>query len=145
MTDNEIIKALECCEANEGDSPNCEECPYFGLREKPSDCYKKARKGALSLINRQKAKIERLNDEISDRERSHIDLYNDMRELKDKFETARADAIKEFAERLKAECRQDRYAIQTSTKFGVVDKKYLRVVDENDIDNLVKEMVGDAE
>lgn len=53
-------------------------------------------------------------------------------------------AIKEFAERLKAKCKQDRYVIQTSTKFGVIDKKYLQMVDESDIDETYKEMVGDS-
>lgn len=96
-------------------------------------------------INRQKAEVERLQkageEAVSCFHRMES-LYNIKRvELK----VAKAEAIKEFAERLKAECKKDRYVIQTSTNFGVIDKQYLRVVDESDIDNLVKEMVGDAE
>lgn len=50
MTDNEIIKALECC--SKGD---CDNCPNnYG-----SCCYRLAKK-SLDLINRQKAEIEKL-------------------------------------------------------------------------------------
>lgn len=54
MTDNEIIKALECCFNNNG---NCtEECP---LRHN-NECWKILSSSTLDLINRQQAEIERL-------------------------------------------------------------------------------------
>lgn len=65
MTDNEIKKAFECCEANEGIRPNCKKCPYFWLEEKPVDCHKQVRKNAIDLINRQQAEIERLKEQLS--------------------------------------------------------------------------------
>ncbi len=53
MTDEEIIKALKCC--NDG---VCEYCPISG-----NDCIQKSRDEAIDLINRQKAEIERLQKE----------------------------------------------------------------------------------
>ena len=75
FTDDEVIKALECCIKAEvwGD---CEElhCPattphgcYFYLRtdeDNENTIYIEMFKDALALINRQKAKIERLYKEI---------------------------------------------------------------------------------
>ncbi len=57
MTDEQIVKALECCiEAkHEGDCVKLG-CPYY-LEEQ---CAKKNGKHALDLINRQKAEIEQL-------------------------------------------------------------------------------------
>lgn len=58
MTDNEIIKALECCAA-----VKCYECPLrlyrFGSR-----CVTKLAKEALELIQRQQERIERLKDNL---------------------------------------------------------------------------------
>ena len=54
MTDNEIIKALECC----GVESDCENCPYF--KNKHHTCGKNFNKDVLDLINRQKANAEGL-------------------------------------------------------------------------------------
>lgn len=56
MTDNEIIKALECCTKSDTNENYCDPCPY--LHEKY--CAAKISKDALDLINRQKAEIEML-------------------------------------------------------------------------------------
>ncbi len=58
MTDNEIIKALECCCGDNG----CFGCPYtenHGCR-----LLRNPIKDALDLLNRQKAEIERLGIEL---------------------------------------------------------------------------------
>lgn len=55
MTDNEIIKALECCIK---DNCDCGECPAIPVCQHDADCPKTI---ALALINRQKAEIESLN------------------------------------------------------------------------------------
>jgi hypothetical protein len=62
MTDNEIIKALECCSDWEN-SNSCNECPFY----EELDCATTDRldKYALDLINRQKAEIENLNKALS--------------------------------------------------------------------------------
>ena len=62
ITDNEIIKALECCGRVKDN--NCDNCPLTELQL--SECTAKAATEALDLINRQKAEIERL--------RKHLDL-----------------------------------------------------------------------
>ena len=75
FTDDEIIKALECCSSN--NNANCKECPY-------DDKGCEFEQDALALINRQKAEIERLQKYNTDVAFKH---YN--------------DGIKEFAKRLK--------------------------------------------
>ena len=77
MTDEQIIKALECCATDDGD--DCFQCPYGNIVYKPGDggCVNRCRKEALDLINRQKAEVE-----------------NEIKEIK-------SEAIKEFAEKLK--------------------------------------------
>lgn len=55
MTDNEIIKALEC-----DTHKNCEECPYFSENCNQFLDTDVHSKDILNLINRQKAKIEAL-------------------------------------------------------------------------------------
>jgi hypothetical protein len=59
MTDNEIIKALECCCGGDG-GKNCYCCPLYEV----SPCTNALSKYALDLINRQKAEIERLQKEL---------------------------------------------------------------------------------
>ena len=108
MTDNEIIKALEdCAKISKG------KCGDMTA-------------GALDLINRQKAEIERLKGKVNllmkYDERRDISLHARL------TEKARAEATKEFAERLKTKA--------SDFEFG----KAVWVVY---IDNLVKEMVGD--
>lgn len=60
MTDNEIIKALECCQTQY--AKNCEKCPYERYK-KPCisaiTCSSQMRADLLDLINRQRAEIER--------------------------------------------------------------------------------------
>lgn len=60
MTDEQIIKALECCATDDGD--DCFQCPYGNIVYKPGNggCVNRCRKDALDLINRQKEEIERL-------------------------------------------------------------------------------------
>ena len=126
MTDNEIIKALECCIVR----GNCQGCPLWN--EHTSKCLEIAITNALDLINRQKAEIERLQ----------TNCMSMAQTMPNMAKAERAEAIKEFAERLKA----------TPLRFGVeyteyYDKpsiyKLVPFVDDNDIDNLVKEVVGD--
>ena len=59
MTDNEIIKALECCTSY----PACPtDCPLF---EQPMDCLLKLSKPTLDLINRKKAEIDELSEKLN--------------------------------------------------------------------------------
>lgn len=117
MTDNEIIKALECCTDYSYESLLCRECPYFeyGFNRR---CRDELSEDSLALISRQKAEIEALKLINS----TYVATTEEIREI----------AIKEFAERLKEK------AITFYTIIG-------RWISVKDIDNLVKEMEGEHE
>lgn len=83
MTDNEIIKALEICTAN-GDCKDCAINPHKGNY---GYCTGLAIKQALDLINRQKAEIEKLKEQLADARYLNT--------------VAESDGIKDLAERLK--------------------------------------------
>ena len=122
MTDEQIIKALECCTQNVG----CNGCPFVNSTDIKYRggyaCAETMRKSALNLINRQKEEIERLNIELQF-------MRNASNSYKIHYETTKSEAIKEFAERL---------------KIFIIPQKadgYTReIVLKRDIDNLVKEM-----
>lgn len=54
MTDDEIIKALECCQDKNFEA--CRECPLY--TESYPECLRGLKVSALDLINRQKAERE---------------------------------------------------------------------------------------
>ena len=118
MTDNEIIRALECIASDK--DVLCKGCSYnkYYLNR----CHKENAKDAIALINRQKAEIERLVEHTKD----GIEL---AKQLPETIKLAKAEVIKEFAERLKQEFPEG--------VFGSSTVRYM-------IDNLVKEMVGDV-
>ena len=144
MTDNEIIKALNyCCGNIKNNDEECNEdmCYQVNLSESRDEgarwCRQWLIKDALDLINRQKAiikksenvehfadkTIETANAEI---ERLNIELQS-MRSAansyKMHYETAKFEAIKEFARELKCGVPQETGVIRCA-----------------DVDNLVKEM-----
>lgn len=117
MTDNEIIKALEWC-----GKADCVGCPYVHL-----NCRFEMARKAPFLINRQKAESERLQKHIQD----GIDLAKQLPEM---IMLSKAEAIKEFAERLKN---------KLTSCSKTIDGKYEYLICDFEIDTLVKEMVGD--
>ena len=123
MTDNEIIKALECCTANN----RCDTCPRLGM----NCCMNLLIRNALDLINRQKAEIERL-----EKERASTAEYCLRKELKTELKTAQSEIIKEFAERLKETITNAINTYYNSNSGGY----YLAEDVIEDIDDLVKEM-----
>lgn len=161
LTDKDIIKALECCNVE----TDCKRCPLY--KEHSANCIDIACKNALDLINRQQleienlkvenqslrtaanslkmhyeeaqAQIERLEKETKDKERAYNDEFllrkewqTKCRELLKEKQTVKSEVIKEFAERLKE------YATQG---FWETDA----YVGAEQIDNLVKELVGDSD
>lgn len=59
MTDEQIIKALECC-ANHI-KKGCKQCPYL-----PRECLKGLKFDSLALIKRQMGEIARLSSQLED-------------------------------------------------------------------------------
>ncbi len=137
MTDNEIIKALECCKRPVG-TGGCKDCPL----DKDRPCTTTMIENTLDLINRQKAKIKRLEAKC---ENTQIG-YNFARAETEEFKAinkslkadrpflianAKAEAVKEFAERLK------------SLMLGKYCLYFNAEITELLINKLVKEMGGD--
>ena len=86
MTDNEIIKSMECVIGNDA---NCSECTYQKVLPFPS-CRMMCARNALDLINRQKAEIESLKHRKTELQIRNQELQHE-----------KSEAIKEFAEKLK--------------------------------------------
>ena len=130
LTPEEIKKGLECCGSPEGDS--CFYCPFSGS---PLEyCTTKLHTEAVALINRQQAEIERLQTED-----------NQFADIGKMYSEIRAEAIKEFVERLQEKADdigidEDGFLFTISAEW----KTWFRVGDwcEEIIDNIVKEMVG---
>ena len=120
MTDNEIIKALECCVKTEFIS-DCAKCEMFAI-----DCKDILIENALDLINRQKAETESLKHR-----KTELQIRNQ------ELQHAKPEAIKEFAERLKEIIIKAIDTYYTSNGGGY----YLAEDTIEDIDNLVKEMM----
>lgn len=114
MTDKEIIKALECCISCE----NCDICPQHS-----TDFITDLIKLVDDLITCQQEDIENLKIE-------NQSLRSAANSYKLHYNEARVEAVKEFADRLKKESFED---------AGYYDN----LVFVTDIDDLVKEMVGD--
>lgn len=128
FTDEEVIKGLN------------ELSQYTGLKIHIIQILK----GAIDLINCQKAKIIKL-------EYYNEDLLAEVRKLKGSTivsnivehqrikKEAKAEAYKEFAERLKLHS----YIMSDESQTGIINM--YSVVTVNQIDNLLKEMVGEKE
>ena len=115
MTDNEIIKALECCSKHRN---TCRKnCPLDSTCNTVRDCLFELSRITLDLINRQKAEIERLQKNIDG-----LNIFT-----KNHIKVIRLQAIKEFAERLKR-------------RYESVDGQYIDRILNTEIDNRVKEM-----
>ena len=152
MTDSEIVKALECHLGV--DKQRCKHCKYT---EYGCYCLDRLHPDLLDLFNRlqaekqdleielkamrgsansYKAENERLNAKIENMfsNRSYKKLYDiakiDIIKLQGQIKTAKAEAYKEFADRLKENICDD---------FGFVVPSAC----DRDIDNLLRELVGD--
>lgn len=138
MTDNDIVKALDCCCSH----PTCRACFKCPL-EFEDACRNNLQKYSLDLINRQAAEIKQKDTEIDILIRKKHTLRDEVEELQKRIvfwredldyrpKEIRAEAIKDFAERLKARYRE-------LEEFECADCGYPPFHD-SDIDNLVIEM-----
>lgn len=118
MTDNEIIKALECCITND-----CAKCKaYDETYGEIVDCLHTICRNALDLINRQKTEIERLETEKDNLIRTYAECQ--------------AEAVKEFVDlAIKTICEK---VNAPSPSESYIVEKCIEV-----IDNLLKEKVGE--
>ena len=141
MTDNKIIKALE------NEIHLVEYVDGFSADNVSLELLQ----NSLELIYRQKAEIERLEKteiEIDDfcRRLCRMRMLNgnaiaSYEDLQNYIQEEKSEAIKEFAERLKQTITNEINTYYNSNGGGY----YLAEDTIEDIDNLVKEMAGNAE
>lgn len=135
MTDNEIIKVLECCWKNYKED-TCKYCvggcpaSSCDLTEDEDDCMDVLYRRTINLINRQKAKIERLQKYHDDMESAIYSFKEDWAKVKFLKKQIKSEAIKEFAERVVA---------------LIYEAGDVNPLSESQIDNLVKEMTDGCE
>lgn len=119
LSDNEIISAFLWCRGDTSDK--CRNCPL----EDTAWCDEVLDEAILQLINRLKAENERLQKAIA-----VIDIMEDQHKYD--LKKAKAEAVKEFAERLKEK------AYPFPCAVGVEYAATIRAIND-----LVKEMTGD--
>jgi hypothetical protein len=125
LTDNEIIKALKHCYEHKG----CSDC-LGSLDSENCILTKNTEEYIYPIINRLQAENEKLSKEVD--RLSQVVLYNDsVTEMK--VEEAKAEAYKEFADRLK-----EKKARYNADNFFVID-----YIPFKEIDNTLKELVGE--
>lgn len=133
MLDNETIRASELCMGN----GNCDMCPE---KTSTSKCINNLMKDALELINSQKALIKRLTSGkcvyLSDDEITEYCVEGPCPNYKTEAEI-KAEAYKEFAERLKGNSNKRDFVCSGA----LVKTDY--TITEKELNNLLKEMVGD--
>ena len=139
LTPEEIKKALECCTPT---NESCLNCPLINISV--PECAGILYKETLDLINRQQAEIETMLKDLQFRTNQVIEQEAEierltinmnafglgMKQEKERADTIRSEAIKEFAERLKEHLKGNGglYCVTTMNAK---------------IDILVKEMAGD--
>ena len=154
MTDNEIIKAWDIC-LHTNNREDCEICPHsiYGIH-----CIANLRIDTFNLLKRQQAEIEELQSEITLLKQSNANLQELYQCEKEKvanakqkvidiakaLKTAKADAIKEFAERLKAEELEQTEVWNGDDEYDIGYNSAINAVIEK-LDRHVKEMVGDTD
>lgn len=133
MTVNEILKALELCPLNNSRCSDCMECPY----ETKPFCTDDLQEDLIDLITSQRAEIEWLkkNNEYilmqhAFQRRPDGDCWNDV------IEKAKAEAVKEFAEKIK--CIDYDALIEEWVGHGDIYYGFNYVEFEKQIDNLVQ-------
>lgn len=121
MTDEQIIKALECCIDT---SPlTCKSCPLFNATNSRMVCSKIATNLAFDLINRQKAEIDRLEKMLDS-------SVSGERNAVDNIPYERAEAITAYHEEVKKRCVE-----------GGIYPAFVK----RQMEDVKREMVGDKE
>lgn len=120
-TNEDIISSLEIIATTR----NCNECKIRNCKWGTCNCSQITANAALDLIKRQKSEIERLQKEVN-----LVSIQ--FQDLQERTDEIKAEAYKEFAERL-------------NEKAQIADcfDSYNMVVGTYFIDNLLKEMAGE--
>ena len=127
ITEEEIKSSLEVIATTR----NCNECKIRNCKWGTCNCSQITANAALDLINRQQAEIERLKYQVN-----RLKNYDERRDIalhSMLIAKAKSEAHKEFAERLKE--RQQTF---------IGDEYAYKFIYLIEIDNLVKEMVGET-
>ena len=135
MTDNEIIKALECCSQRSGHT--CSKCPYHDCND---ECVEKRNADIVDLINELQQENEVLNSMLwlfeekynTDTEwlksetkrlgtllRSYTLKYGPDTAISERIAEIKEEAINEFVDELKKACR-DQCTVLSEDLFEVV-------------------------
>ena len=123
MSDEAIKKALVCCLVDD-----CMSCPIIRFH----DCRTMLKNETISLLNRQQAGIEKLKGAVQEwvdgkcLSQKHLLMIGN---LQNEIEQAKTEAIKEFAEQIKA-------IFECDLCFDADVKGYII----KEIDDIVKEM-----
>ena len=121
MTDEQIIKALECCIAETGSG--CSECPYTHYYE---GCRIRRNNDCIDLINRKDAEIEQ-------RKAEKVKLHTLIPKM---LKEAKSEAYKEFAERFKEKASS---AVTSCQGYEIYETKQYQISAVG-LDNLLKEL-----
>lgn len=132
IDDEKIIKALECCISSTADEA-CVGCPFNKQKLCDKDQWALERY-ALDLINRQNEEIEQWQEEANSWQTRFCEEIDNREEIK-------AEAYKEFAERIKLSIKANIVETLCNDIKGAYKAEYIL----DDIDNLLKEMVGEEE
>lgn len=157
LTDAEIMSAFKNClfECDtETQKQICENCPYY----KYKDCTELLVQDLFNIINRQEEEKKNLEIELQamrnaangfkaevERLRDNNNLLTEAgQEWQRRYKTAKAEAYKEFTERLKNEIISDTaYGCDINQHTGYYDYQ-IKIGDIPEyIDNLLNELVGD--
>lgn len=138
FTDEEIIRALELCSKSLS-IKTCQKCPFY-LR---TNCVSALKLNAIDLINRQKAEIERLKQKNKKFKVANrcITLQRDRRDKEINELQKQIDGLDVHENKIKAEaCKEFAEALSNKAEPDENHHWWVRLLD---IDNLLKEMVGD--
>lgn len=143
FTDEEIKSSLEVIATTR----NCNECKIRNCKWGTCNCSQITANAALDLINRQKAEIEAIKDEkamafkLSEEQINEVKEYV-LKSVEYNEREIKAEAYKEFAEKIKKSIKENvDEAWHRDDGNGIYDAEYVL----DDIDNLLKEMVGEKE
>jgi archaellum component FlaC len=135
LTDKEIVKLLECCKKSQ-----CSNCEY----SKECDGYTQVNY-ALNLINRLQEEIQKKEERLHNRKAEVNRLNSKVRDLKkklDKLLPFESLILKRLYSPLAKELKVEAYK-ECIEKAKEIMQKYCGDITEDDLDNILKELVGD--